>query len=209
LKRKTPLILLLVAVLGVAAWFLLRPKPAPAPVMLHPTPGQFADTQKRLTGLEQAASKSGTGPRTLRLSENDINVALAGSRPLQKLLASHGVQAVQVVLREPDSVIIHAAATVRGRTRNIQLSGTLAPDPKTGLRFIASGAQVGSLPLPAAMVTAEAGSLAAHFARQFLRRRAFSVQSVSVQKKELVIVGVPTPPPLPSASRQSASPGRH
>jgi hypothetical protein len=210
LLKRNLVILLIIAVLGGCAWLLLRPKPAPAPVMLHPTTRQVADTQKRLTGLEQAASKPGTSPRTLRLSENDLNVALAGSRPLQKLLASHGVQAVQIVLREPDSVIIHAAATVRGQTRNVQISGTLAPDPKTGLRFIASGAQVGSLPLPASVVTAEAGSLASHFARQLLRRRAFSVQSVLVQKKELVIVGIPTPLlPLPSASPQSASPGRH
>ncbi len=205
MKRKTPLILLSIAILGVAAWLLLRPRPAPPPVLLHPTAGQVAETQKRLAGLGQSAAKPGTGPRTLRLSESDINVALAGSKPLRKLLTAHGVQAVQVVLSEPDSLTLHATATVRGQTQNVQVDGTFAPDPKTGLRFNATQAQLGTLPLPAPIVTAEAGGIANHFARQFVSRLSLSVQSVSVQKKDLVIVGIPTAP----ASRPTASPAHH
>ncbi len=210
MKRKTPFILLFAALLCGSAWFLLRPSPAPPPVVLHPSAGQIAETQKRLTGLGQAAAKPGNSPRTLRLSENDLNVTLAGSKPLQKLLTAHGVQAVQVVLQEPDGIILHATATVRGQTQNVQIDGTLAPDPKTGLRFTATNAQVGSLPLPPGVVTSEAGGLADHFARQFLGRLSLSVQGVYVQKKDLVIVGIPTAPASAApASPKSASPARH
>ena len=183
MKRSPLLVLLLVVVLGVGAWLLLRPKPVPPPVLLHPTARQVAETQKHLDTLGKAAAKPGTSPRTLRLSENDINVALAASPTVKKLLAAHGVKAVQIVLQEPDGVVVHASATVEGRTRNIQISGAMVPDPKLGVRFTASSAQVGSLPLPAALVTAETDKLAAHFARQFLSRTSLSVQGVYVQKK--------------------------
>ena len=195
--------------LGGAGWFFLRPEPAPAPVVFTPSPRQVADTEKRLAGVGQTVSGPHSAPahepRTLRLSESDLNVVLASSKPLRKLLSSHGIQAVQLVLAEPDKVTLHAAATVQGHTQNIQISGTLVPDPKTGLRYIADSAKIGSLPLPAIVVTSQASNLAARFSHQYLSRLSLSVQSVSVQKKELVIVGVPVKP----ASPQSASPARH
>ena len=188
--------------LGLAAGLVLRPAPAPPPVLLHPTPRQFAETQKHLAVLGKTASVPGTSPRTLRLSESDLNVALAGSPTVKTLLAAHGVQAVQIVLQEPDAVVIHAAVTVRGHPQNIEVGGTLAPDPKLGIRFTAGSAQVGSLPLPAAVVTAEANGLAARFSRQLLSKVPLSVQGVYVQKKDLVIVGLPAAP----ASPPTASP---
>ena len=206
MKRKAPLVvLLLAAAFGLGAWLLLRPKPAPPPVLLHPTAHQVAETEKHLNALSAAAAKPGSEPRTLRLSAQDINVALAGSRPLQKLLTAHGVHAVQIVLSEPNHVTIHASVTVHGQTQNVQIDGTLAPDPKTGLRFAASGAQVGSLPLPAPLVSAEADNLAAHFSHQFLRRASLSVQGVYVQKNALVIDGIPTAALPTPASPASAS----
>ncbi len=169
---------------------------------------QVAETQKHLAALGQAVSQPSAGPRTLRLSENDINVALVSNVGLKNLLTAHGVKNVQVVLQEPDSVLVHASATVQGHVQNIQVSGTLAPDPKTGLRFTATGAQVGSLPLPPGIVTSEASGLANHFARQLLSHFSLTVQGVYVQKKDLVIVGIPRQS-SPAASPQPASPARH
>jgi len=208
-KQKAALIALGLLLFGSGAWLLLRPAPAPPPVILRPTARQVAETQKHLDVLGKAVSKPGTGPRTLRLSENDINVALAGSPSLKKLLTAHGVKAVQIVLQEPNRVVVHASATVRGHVQNIQISGALAPDPKLGVRFTATNAQVGSLPLPAPIVTAEANGLAAHFSRQLLSHFSISVQGVYVQKKDLVIVGIPTQTPPTAASPPTASPGRH
>lgn len=206
-KRKAALIVLGLLLFSGLIWFFLRPGPAPPPVVLRPTVRQAAETQKHLDALRKTVSKPG-GPRTLRLSENDINVALASNPSLKKLLAAHGVKDVQVVLQEPDSVVVHASAAVQGHVHNIQISGAFAPDPKVGVRFTATHAQVGSLPLPAALVTSEANGLAAHFSRQFLSHAALSVQGVYVQKKDLVIVGAPAPSAA-KASLQSASPARH
>jgi len=208
-KQKAALIALGLLLIAGCAWFFLRPSPAPPPVMLRPTAHQVAETQKHLDVLGKAVAKPGTGPRTLRLSENDINVALAGSPSIKKLLTAHGVKAVQIVLQEPGRVVIHASATVRGQVQNIQISGALAPDPKLGVRFTAANAQVGSLPLPAPIVTAEANGLAAHFSRQLLSHFSLSVQGVYVQKKDLVIVGIPTQSASTPASPPTASPGRH
>ena len=204
LKRSTLLLLIVGVALGL--WMVLRSPPAPPPAVLHPTPRRLAQAETHLAGLDRAAP--GLGPRTLRLSEDDLNVYLAGSRPARKLLAAHGVQAVQLVLREPADVIVHATVRVHNHAQNIQVSGALAPDTKTGLRFTADAARVGSFPLPAPVVTAEANALAAHFSDQFQRRLALSVQSVRVQKKDLVIVGLPISIPTAAASPQSKSPGR-
>jgi len=208
-KRNAALIVLGLLLLSGFGWFLLRPAPAPPPVVLRPTVRQVAEAQKHLDVLGKTVSQPGTGPRTLRLSENDINVALAGNPSLKKLLTAHGVKAVQVVLQEPDSVVVHASATVQGQIKNIQISGAVAPDPKLGVRFTATNAQVGSLPLPAALVTSEANGLAAHFSRQLLGHFPLSVQGVYVQKKDLVIVGVPSHSTPAAASPRLASPARH
>ena len=205
MKRK-PLVLLLLLALIAAGVVVFRPKPAPPPVRLHPTLRQVAQAETAVAGLGRAAAGPGRKPRALRLSENDLNVYLAGSRSARTLLASRGIEAVQIVLREPANVVVHATVRVRSQSQNIQIAGSLAPDPKTGLRFTASQAQVGSLPLPAAAITAEAQALAAHFSR----RLPIKVQSVSVQKTDLVLVGLPVTVRSPqTASPQSKSPGRH
>ncbi len=182
---------------GGAGWLLLRPAPAP-PVVLHPTAVQITQTEQHLAGLGQAASKTRAGPRTLRLSENDLNVTLAANRSVRTLLAKRGVEAVQIVLQEPDAVVVHASVRVQGHLQNVQLSGTVSPDPRTGLRFTASAAQAGRLPLPAALVNAQANQLAARFSHPFLSRLALTVQSVSVQKQDLVLTCVPASPQLKS-----------
>ena len=181
------------------AWIVLSHKPASPPVLLHPTSRQLAQAENHIAGVGQAVSGTGRNPRTLRLSENDLNVYLAGSPPARKLLAAHGVQAVQIVLVEPAGLIIHAAVRIRSHSQNIQIGGALAPDPKTGLRFTATQVRIGRFPLPPSVVTAEANALAA----RFLRRLPMNVQNVCVQKNDLVIVGLPM-----KASPQSKSPGR-
>ncbi len=195
------------AAAGGAAWILLRPAPAPPPVVLHPTAAQVTQTEQHLTQLGQAATQAKPGPRTLRVSETDLNVTLAASKPVHKLLAARGVEAVQIVLLEPNRVVIHASVRVQGRPQNVQISGTLSPDPKTGLRFTATSAQAGRFPLPQALVNAQASRLTARFFRPFLSRLALTVQRVSVDKKELVLVGISSAPASPTkASPPGASP---
>lgn len=188
-----------------AGWMLLRPAPAPPPVALHPTARQAAQTQQRLASLGQAVAHPKPGPRTLRLSETDLNVTLASNKSVHQLLTKRGVEAVQIVLQEPDAVVLHAAVRVQGQTQNVQISGTLSPDPKTGLRFAASAAQAGRFPLPPALINAQANQLAARFSQPLLSRLSLTIQSVSVQKKDLILTCLPTA----QASPLSASPARH
>ena len=178
-------------------WFLRRPAPAPSPVILHPSAAQVAVTQKHLAALDQTASRP--GPRILRLSETDLNVILATSKPIRRMLTSRGVGTVQIVLQEPNALIIHAS--VRGHMPNVLIRGTLIPDSKTGLRFAVSDIQAERFPLPPALISAQASQVTARLSLPMLRRLSLTVQSVSVQKKELVIIGVPA-----AASPQSKSP---
>lgn len=188
-----------------AAWLLLRPAPAPPPVVLRPTPAQVAQTEQHFAKLKDVVVQAKSGPRTLRVSETDLNITLAANKSVHKLLVSRGVEAVQIVLQEPNRMVIHASVRVQGHPENIQISGVLSPDPKTGLRFTARGAQAGRFPLPQTLVNAQANQLAARFSRPFLSRLALTVQSVSVNKKDLVVVGIPAA----KASPQSTSPVRH
>ena len=210
LKRSAVLgILLGLFAAGGAGWLLLRPAPAPPPVVLHPTARQVTQTQQRLAGLNQAATKPQPGPRILRLSETDLNVTLASNKSVHQLLTKRGVEAVQIVLGEPNAVVLHAAVRVQGHVQNVQISGTLSPDPKTGLRFTATGAQAGRVPLPAALVNAQANQLAARFSQPLLSRLSLTIQSVSVQKKDLILTCAPALKLPVKASPRSASPARH
>ena len=196
------LVLLLCA--GSGTWLLTRPLPLP-PVRLHPTVTQIATAQRHLATLNQIATRSGLGPRTVRLSESDLNVTLSSSKPLQSVLADHGIGAVQIELQEPNVLVIHASMRVHGFWQNVQITGTLVPDPKSGVRFDANRAQAGRFPLPLSFVTAQVDRLAARFSQPLLAHLPLTVQSLSVQKKELVLVGIP----LVKASPRSKSPAHH
>jgi hypothetical protein len=201
-RRTRPLVTgVLLGLLAAAGWLLRRPAPAP-PVVPHPTAVQMAQTRQHLASLGRAASRTQAGPRLLRLSENDLNVTLAANPSVRGLLTKRGVQAVQIVLQEPDAVVVHASVRVQGHFQNVQISGTLSPDPKTGLRFSAFAAQAGRLPLPPALINAQANQLAARFSRPLLRRLSLTVQSVSIQKKDLLLTCAPASPP-------GASPAPH
>ncbi len=188
-----------------AGWILLRPAPAPPPVVPHPTARQAAETRQRLASLGQAVTQAKPGPRTMRLSESDLNVTLASNRSVHQLLTKRGVEAVQIVLQEPDTIVLHASVRVQGRVQNVQISGTLSPDPKTGLRFTETAAQAGRFPLPGALVNAQANQLTARFSQPLLSRLSLTVQSVSIQKKDLLLTCLPAA----KASPLSASPAHH
>ena len=128
------------------------------------------------------------------------------------MLAARGVKAVQIILSEPANLTIRAAVLVKGRPQNLQIEGGLAPDPRLGLRFTATHAQVGRFPLPPAVVTTQANALAARLAGRMRGRLPLTVQSVRVQGKMLVLTGVLVrrgriTPPAP-ASPRPMSPAR-
>lgn len=233
MKRKpTALALLGVALAATALLFLRRPSPVPPPVVLYPTPRQAAQAQQHWEALQQELQPEAPPqerrppgrqrvspkllppkPRTLRLSEEDLNVTLAGNQAARKLLAARGVKAVQIILSEPADMTIRAAVSVNGHPQNIQLDGRLAPDPKLGLRYTATHAQVGRFPLPPAVVTAQANALATRLAGQMHGRLPLTIQSVQVQGKMLVLTGLlvkrgrvrppapASPPPMSPARR--------
>ena len=225
MKRK-PILLTLLAVLVAGSALLLgrRPPAVPPPAALRPTPLQAAQVQRHLDVLQRqlqpdpapppvtAPSRrpAPPKPRTLRLTEEDLNVTLAGNKSARKMLAARGVKAVQVILSEPAHLTVRATVLVKGRAQNIQLDGTLAADPKIGLRYTATHAQVGRFPLPPTAVTAQADALAARLSGQMRGHLPLIVQSVRVQGKTLVLTGLLARrarirPPAP-ASPRSVSP---
>lgn len=225
MKRK-PILLTLLAVLVAGSALLLgrRPPAVPPPAALRPTPLQAAQVQRHLDVLQRqlqpdpapppvtAPSRrpAPPKPRTLRLTEEDLNVTLAGNKSARKMLAARGVKAVQVILSEPAHLTVRATVLVKGRAQNIQLDGTLAPDPKLGLRYTATRAQVGRFPLPPAAVTAQADALAARLSGQMSDHLPLTIQGVRVEGKTLVLTGLLarriSVRPLASASPRSVSP---
>jgi len=228
MKRKPALLALLAAALAVPALLLLcRPPPVPPPVVLRPTVQQAAQARRHLEALQQELQPEEPPQKTtpqgrqevappkrriLRLSEEDLNVTLAGNQAARKLLAARGVKTVQLILSEPANLTIRAAVSVKDRSQNVQVDGSLAPDPDMGLRYTATHAQVGRFPLPPAIVTAQTNALAARLTKQMQGRLPLTVQSVRVQGKVLVLTGLlirrnRVRPPSP-ASPPPASPAR-
>ncbi len=85
-------------------------------------------------------------------------------------------------------------------------SSNITPDPKTGLRFTATHAQVGLLPMPPAVVTAQANTLAATLLAKVHGHLPFAIQSAQVQGKMLVLTGFLVRPPQQDPQRRAASP---
>lgn len=246
MRRPVIFALVVLGAASLAFFFLRRHPPAP-PVILHPTPQRLGQAQRHLDALQSEVLQPETIPlptrpseavplaahrhtarrgvpaarrpalRTLRVSEDDLNVYLAGNLATRKLLGSNGVRAVQLVLAEPANLTIHAAVALKGHTQNVQIDGSLAPDPKIGLRFTATHAQVGRFPLPPAVVTAQANALAARLLKKVHGRLPLAIQSVQVQGKMLMLTGIlvrrslplPQRPARRAAYPQSASPARH
>jgi len=191
-RRSGWLLLLLVGLAAGGAFLLFRPRPVPAPRVLHPTVRQAALARRHIEGLSQQLTQtSSRGPRTFKVSESDLNVYLASSQSTRRLLSSHGVHAVQVTLEEPANLILRASVDLNGHPQNVQLDGALAPDPQLGLRFTATHAQIGQFPLPAAALATQANALAARFSRQMAGRLPFTIQSVRVHNKSLLVTGIP------------------
>lgn len=224
MTRRAAILVFLAA--GLAAFGLVvlrRPPAVPPPAALHPTVRQVAQAQQRLESLVAPAPPSAallrpftpTAPpalRTLRVSEEDLNVYLAGSATARRLLAEHGIQAIQMLLVEPSGLTIRATMEFHGHMQNVQFDGLLAPDPQLGLRFTVTHAQVGRFPVPTLVLARQANALAARFSRSIRRRLPITVQSVRVEGKMLLLSGPPAPLPVrprkAPAFPRSASPAR-
>jgi len=224
LKRKAAILAFLAV--GLAAFGLVvlrRPPAVPPPAALHPTVRQVALAQKRLESLVALSAPRPAlsrpfppapppASRTLRVSEEDLNVFLAGSPTARRLLAARGIRAIQVFLLEPSGLTIRATMDFHGHPQNVQFDGLLAPDPQLGLRFTVTHAQVGRFPVPALVLARQADALAARFSRSMRRRLPITVQSVRVVGKMLLLSGPPVPPAATprkvSASPRAASPAR-
>ncbi len=206
--------LFLVSVLGGYFYSGLRTAPPP-PVVPHLTVQRVAQATHRLETLFQptppAAGPQAEGPRpppktrTLRVSEDDINVYLAGNAAARALLKSRGVQAVQIGLVPPNSITLHAIFVMRGQPRTVLISGILTPNPTQGVNFAATQAQAGHFPLPPGVVSSQAQSILRGFVHRSHHRLPLTVQSVEIVDKTLVITGLPvspeTPPPASPAHR--------
>ncbi len=192
----------------------------PPPVVPHPTVQRVAQATHRLETLFQpeppAAGPHAKGlqakgphtppkPRTLRVSEDDINVYLAGNAAARALLKSHGVQAVQVVLTPPNAITLHAIFILRGQPRTVLISGIVTPNPTQGVNFAATQAQAGHFPLPPGVVSSQAQTILRGFIVRSHHRLPLTVQSLDIEGKTLVITGVPVspenPPPASLAHR--------
>jgi len=209
--------LFLVSALGGYLYSGLGTAPPP-PVVPHPTVQRVAQATHRLETLFQpappAAGSHAEGtpaegahapvkPRTLRVSEDDINVYLAGNAAVRALLKSRGVQAVQIVLIPPNSITLHAIFVMRGQPRIVLISGLLTPNPVQGVNFAATQAQAGHFPLPPGVVSSQAQAILRGFIVRSHHRLPLTVQSLQIEGKTLVITGLPVSPETPPA----ASPG--
>lgn len=200
--------LMAASAVGTILFLRLRPEPPP-PVVPRPTAQRVAQAARHLEALTQETLTQGegppkAGPRTLRLTEDDINVYLAGSPVARRLLGSHGITAVQVILTPPDGLTLHATVTAQGQPRTVQIDGVIRPDPIQGLSFTATHAQAGRFPLPPSVVTAQAQTVIGGFVRRAHGHLPIQVQSAQIDGKTLLIVGLPV-----TATPESASPAHH
>ena len=210
--------LFLVSMLGGYFYSSLRTAPPP-PVVPHPTVQRVAQATHRLETLFQTVPPAAgphaenqhtpIQPRTVRVSEDDINIYLAGNAAARALLKSRGVEAVQIVLTPPNAVTLHAIFVLHGEPRTVQISGLLTPNPTQGVNFAATQAQAGHFPLPPGVVSSQAQTILRGFVHRSHHRLPLTVQSLQIEGKTLVITGLPVSPEISSPETPPpASPAR-
>ncbi len=208
-KRSVPVLaaLFIFSALGTFFSMRLRPEP-PAPTVPHPTARRVTQATRHLESIFQPPPPSSplspireAAPRTLRVSEDDLNVALAGNAAARRQLRAYGISAVQVLLTPPSNLSLRVAMRVQGQPRRVRIDGTLSPDAKQGLRYTVTRAQVGQFLLPPALATTQAEKLVHGVLQRNHQHSPITVQRVQVADKMLIITGLAIPTP--------ASPARH
>lgn len=217
-RRRLLPTLVIICALGLAAGLLVHrvgPRPVPPPVVPAYTPQQSAQAEADLDTLREQLTRPAPPPGVpsapdaqtnppaqpqpqtprpramrLELSQQDLNAYLATNPNAKLFLARQGVKAVQIIFQPPSNLLIRAAVLYRGRPANVQITGRVQPSPRTLVRLVATGAQVGRLPIPPKAVSAQADKLAAQFTRKLRGRLPFSVRAVQVVGDRLVLTGV-------------------
>jgi len=213
-RRHIGLFVFALLVLAGGALVLTR-KPVPPPDVAVYTPRQAQAAQEHVSAvraqLEQPDAHQNLsaadpavvqhvhqphGPDLVRLqlSQADLNAYFATSPPVKAMLTSHHVRAVQMLLKAPRGITVRATMLRGGHPYNIQIETIVRADPKAGLRVTATGAQVGRLPLPPALVTAQANKIAGQMAGKMRGRLPLVLQDVRVQGDRLVLIGLPRGP---------------
>jgi len=210
-KRRVGLLVFALVVLAGLATLLTR-KPVPPPVVATYTPRQAQAAQEHINAVRaelfqpdarpsaQSADTAAVqhvrqahGPDLVRLqlSQADLNAYLATNPQVKAMLANRHVQAVQALLRPPHGMTVRATLLRGGHSYNIQLETTVRADPKAGMQVSITGAQVGRLPLPPALVTAQANKIAGQMTGKMRGRLPLVLKDVRVQGDHLVLIGVP------------------
>ena len=210
-RRRIGLLALAVVLLAGLALVLSR-KPVPPPTVAVYTPRQAQTAQEHVSAvraqLEQPAAgqsapsrdtdavqhvRQAHGPDLVRmqLSQADLNAYFATSPQVKAMLASRHVQAVQAMLMPPHSITVRATMLRGGHPYNIQLETIVRADAKAGMQVTVTGAQVGRLPLPPALVTAQANKIAGQMTAKMRGRLPLVLKDVRVQGDHLVLIGVP------------------
>ncbi len=209
-RRIGLLVFVLVVLAGLA--LLLTRKPVPPPEVAAYTPRQAQAAQEHInavraqlfqpdapqsvpaadtTAVQHVHQAHGPDLVRLQLSQADLNAYFATNPQVQALLAQRHVRAVQALLKAPRGITVRATLLRGGHPYNIQLETTVRADPKAGMQVTVTGAQVGRLPLPPALVTAQAGKVAAQMTAKMRGRLPLILKDVRVQGDHLVLIGVP------------------
>lgn len=210
-RRRVGLIVCALVLLAGLLLVLTR-KPVPPPTVAVYTPQQAQDAQAHVNAVRAQLFQPDAGPSAphtdtdtvqhvhqahgpdlvrLQLSQADLNAYFATNPQVKAMLTAHHVRAVQMLLHAPRGIVVRATLLRGGHPYNIQLETTVRANVRTGLQVTATGAQVGRLPLPPALVTAQANKVAGQLTGKMRGRLPLALRDVQVQGDHLVLIGVP------------------
>lgn len=226
--RRRLLVALLLGLGALLCVLLFTRRPPPAPVVPVYTPRQAQAAQAHVDAVREqfthpsppeanppaaapsqeavafgaAPARPAPGPRIVRLqlTQGDLNAYLATNPHVKAMLAQKRVQAVQLILHAPRGLTLRATVLYRGKPQNVQIEAQMRVAPGKPFAITATGAQVGRLPIPPALVTVEANKVAAQMTGKAVQSLALSLQSVRVVGDRLVLTGVARAPGRPPRS---------
>jgi hypothetical protein len=162
---------------------------APEPVVNAPAPSSSAtnlqiDSQRAVSNTSQ-----GNGIRTIRISDNDINVVLAGDAGVISDMKSKGLTNAHIKFADPSNVSFSATVQKDGHAQSITIDGTLATSTDGDLSYSPHAVRLGALPLPESTFDKLIRRECDGVLKLGIQRLPISVQTVAVKNHQLILSG--------------------
>jgi hypothetical protein len=126
---------------------------------------------------------------TLTVSEDDVNVLLAGSKKVIADLGAQGISSAQVAFIAPNEVEATGVVAKGGGHHSVTVDGSLVVGQAGSVAYDPESVRVGALPIPEGPLDKFIRNASTHILASALRRIPITVTAIAIKNHKLLISG--------------------